>query len=104
MSGGFPEEKPCASCCPRSEATTTFTLLPVFFAQAAVATLTAFVSAGPELPIRAVIVTAFLLAGEPSAVPAVTASADTAAARSALQHAIRNLRLTFTNIPSLTHT
>src|SRR3954467_9953651 len=63
MSGGLPDAKPWASCCPRSDATMTLTLMPVFFVHADVATLTAFVSAGPELPISAVISVAWVFAG-----------------------------------------
>ena len=61
MSGGLPEAKPWASCCPRSEATITFSWIPVCLVNALAALLTAYVSAGPELPIRAVIVVAFPL-------------------------------------------
>ena len=61
MSGGLPEAKPWASCCPRSEATTTFSWIPVCLVNALAALLTANVSAGPELPIRAVSVVAFPL-------------------------------------------
>src|SRR3954447_4517385 len=75
MSGGLPDAKPWASCCPRSDATMTLTLMPVLFVHAAVATLTAFVSAGPELPISAVSSVAWLFAGEPYAVAAATAHA-----------------------------
>ena len=71
MSGGLPDAKPWASCCPRSEATTTFTLMPVCFVKALAALLTAKVSAGPELPISAVSVVAWLLVGEPTAAPTV---------------------------------
>src|SRR6478752_6360927 len=77
MSGGLPDAKPWASCCPRSDATMTLTLMPVFFVHADVATLTAFVSAGPELPISAVSPVAWLFAGDPLAVAAATAIAQT---------------------------
>src|SRR6478672_1509320 len=91
MSGGFPDAKPCASCCPRSEATITLTLLPVCLLQAAAALFTANVSAGPELPIRAVSVTALLRVGAPRAAPtAMTGSASR-------QRAFRMLRCAFTN-------
>src|SRR3954447_198253 len=98
MSAGLPEAKPWASCCPRSDATITFTLLPVCLLQAAAALFTANVSAGPELPIRAVIVTALLRVGAPRAAPTATASAQIAMAGSAIrQRAIRMLRCAFTN-------
>src|SRR4051795_8532771 len=77
MSAGFPDAKPCASCWPRSEATMTLTWIPVRFDQACAALLTAKVSAGPELPINAVIVVALVLAVEPRAAPTATASAPT---------------------------
>src|SRR3954447_11562522 len=97
MSGGLPEEKPWASCCPRSEATITLTLLPVCLLQAAAALFTANVSAGPELPIRAVMVTALLRVGEPRAAPTATASAQTVTTTSATrQRAIRFFRCAFT--------
>src|SRR4051795_6459203 len=103
MSGGLPEEKPWASCCPRSEATITLTLLPVCLLQAAAALFTANVSAGPELPIRAVTVTALLRVGEPRAAPTATASAQTVTTTSATrQRAIRVFRCAFTKrSPSL---
>ena len=63
MSGGLPDAKPWASCCPRSDATMTLTLMPDLRDHAAVATLTAFVSAGPELPIIAVSVVSWLVRG-----------------------------------------
>src|SRR5919198_1053062 len=98
MSGGLPDAKPWASCWPRSEATTTLTLLPVCLLHAAAALLTANVSAGPELPISAVSVTALLFAGEARAAPTVTASAPTVMTASATrQRAIRVLRCAFTN-------
>src|SRR5437868_7042470 len=98
MSGGLPDAKPCASCCPRFEATITSTLLPVCLLHAAAALLTAKVSAGPELPIRAVRVTALLFAGEPRAAPTVTASAQTAMSGTAIrQRGIRMFRCAFTN-------
>src|SRR3954463_11885480 len=99
MSGGFPDEKPWASCCPRSEATMTFTLIPVFFDHAAVATLTAFVSAGPELPIRAVRVVSWLLAGEPRAGPAAIATAQTATIRNTSRQRFRVFQWNFKVIP-----
>src|SRR3954454_17192720 len=103
MSGGLPEEKPWASCCPRSDATITLTLLPVCLLQAAAALFTANVSAGPELPIRAVIVTALLRVGEPRAAPTATASAQTVTTASATrQRAIRVFRCAITKrSPSL---
>src|SRR3954452_15205929 len=103
MSGGLPEEKPWASGCPRSEATITLTLLPVCLLQAAAALFTANVSAGPELPIRAVMVTALLRVGEPRAAPTATASAQTVTTTSATrQRAIRIFRCAFTKrSPSL---
>src|SRR5262245_47959277 len=63
MSGGFPEAKPWASCCPRSEATITFTSMPVCFVNAFAAPVTAKVSAGPELPISAGSGVAWLFVG-----------------------------------------
>src|SRR6476659_10705945 len=97
MSGGFPEAKPCASCCPRAEATTTFTWIPVCFVTALAALLTANVSAGPELPIRAVSVVALPLWREPRAVPAVSASAATMTSKSAARgREVRLFRCAFT--------
>src|SRR5919204_804903 len=104
MSGGLPDEKPWASCCPRSEATTTFTLIPLFLDHEEVATLTAFVSAGPELPIKAVISPALACDGEPVAVVAATADAPTvttASASAACRRAIRVFRCVFTRSPLL---
>ena len=46
MSGGFPEAKPWASCWLKSEATITFTSMPVCFVNAFAAPLIAKVSAG----------------------------------------------------------
>src|SRR3954451_1046778 len=83
MSGGLPEAKPCASCWPRSEATTTLTWMPVRLLHALAALLTANVSAGPELPIRAVMVVALLDPGDAIAAPTATARAQTAATTSA---------------------
>src|SRR3954463_6659001 len=83
MSGGLPEAKPCASCWPRSEATTTLTWMPVRLLHAFAALLTAKVSAGPELPIRAVMVVALLDPGDAIAAPTATARAQTAATTSA---------------------
>src|SRR6516164_5584694 len=83
MSGGLPDAKPWASCCPRSDATMTLTLMPVFFSNADAATLTAFVSAGPEVPISAVSSVAWLFAGDPYAVAAATATAPTVTDKSA---------------------
>src|SRR5882757_1308595 len=99
MSGGFPDAKPWASCCPRSEATITLTLIPDFFDHAAVATLTAFVSAGPELPIRAVSVVSWLLAGEPRAVPAATATAQTTTNGNTSRERFRAFQWNFKVIP-----
>src|SRR4029077_8246833 len=97
MSGGLPEAKPWASCCPRSDATITLTLLPVCLLQAAAALFTANVSAGPELPIRAVMVTACVRAGAPTAAPTATASAQTVTTVSARrQRATRVFRFAIT--------
>src|SRR3954469_6127465 len=83
MSGGLPDAKPWASCWPRSDATMTLTLMPVFFDHAPVATWTAFVSAGPELPISAVSSVAWVFVGDPYAVAAATATAQTATDKNA---------------------
>ncbi len=97
MSGGLPEAKPWANCCPRSEATTTLTGIPVRLVNALAALLTAYVSAGPELPMRAVSVFAFPLCWEPRAVPAVTASAATMTSMStARERAMRVFECAFT--------
>src|SRR6476619_3090648 len=102
MSGGLPDAKPWASCCPRSEATITLTLLPVCLLQAAAALLTANVSAGPELPISAVTVTAWLRVGEARAAPTATASAQTVTTASATrQRALQFFRCAFTSEISL---
>jgi hypothetical protein len=50
--------------------------MPGFFDHAAAATLTAFDSAGPELPTSMVSSFAWLFAGAPNAVPAATAQAQ----------------------------
>ena len=92
MSGGFPEAKPWASCCPRSEATITFTSMPVCFVNAFAAPLTAKVSAGPELPISAVSVVAWLFVGEPRAAPTATASALTVTTANKNQRRLRVVR------------
>src|SRR3954451_11074431 len=83
MSAGLPDAKPCASCWPRSDATTTFTWMPVRLVNALAALLTANVSAGPELPIRAVRVVALPDTGDAMAAPTATASAQTATTTSA---------------------
>src|SRR3954466_13639700 len=101
MSGGLPDAKPCASCCPRSEATMTLTLMPVFFDHAAVATLTAFVSAGPELPISAVSSVAWLFDGEPYAVPTATAHAQTPTDNNMSRRRFPAFQWNFKVIPSL---
>src|SRR4051794_19967950 len=88
MSGGFPDAKPWASCWPRSDATTTLTGIPVFFDHAFAALLTANVSAGPDVPIRAVIVVADALPREPSAALAVRASAEMMTAASAVRQRV----------------
>src|SRR5690348_2781132 len=100
MSGGLPDAKPCASCWPRSDATTTFTWIPDCLDQALAAFLTAKVSAGPELPISAVSVVALLRAGEPSATPAVMARAATVTAASeSRQRTVRKVRSGCTKYP-----
>src|SRR5215472_4608055 len=83
MSGGLPDAKPWASCCPISDATMTLTLMPVRFDHADVATLTAFVSAGPELAIIAVTSPAWGFAGDPYAIVAATAAVQTATDKNA---------------------
>src|SRR3954451_24711939 len=71
--------------------------MPVCLVDALAALLTANVSAGPELPIRAVIVEAFAFSRPPRATPAVSASAATMTATSdARQRAGRVIRCTFT--------
>jgi hypothetical protein len=61
----------------------TLTLMPVLFVHADVATLTAFVSAGPELPISAVSSVAWVFAGDPDATVAATAAVQTATDKNA---------------------
>src|SRR5215831_4982048 len=73
----------------------TLTLMPVFFSNAPAATLTAFVSAGPELPISAVSSVAWGLAGDPDATVAATAAAKTVTDRNA-----RRFQWSFKVIPS----
>jgi hypothetical protein len=75
--------------------------MPVCLVNACAAFLTAYVSAGPELPIKAVSVVAWLLRDEPSAVPAVRASAATMMITStALERAMRGFRCGFTTSSS----
>src|ERR1051326_7040636 len=96
MSGGLPDAKPWASCCPRSDATMTWTLMPVLFVHADVATLTAFVSAGPELPISAVSSVAWVFVEDPLA---VAATAATARAHSAADKNATRFQWNFKVIP-----
>src|SRR5690242_7533491 len=99
MSAGLPDANPWASCWPRSDATITFAVLPVCFDQARAALLTAKVSAGPELPISAVIVIpALWLCCPATATPVVRASAATATTSVATcQRTPRVVRCAFTS-------
>src|SRR3954471_17740171 len=99
MSGGLPDAKPCESCWPRSEATTTFTWMPVRLLHALAALLTPKASAGPELPIRAVMVVALLDPGDAIAAPTATARAQTATTTSATRQ--RALLVSRTSCTSL---
>jgi hypothetical protein len=64
-----------------------------------VATLTAFVSAGPELPISAVSVVSLVFAGAPKAVPAATATAQTVSSSNPSRRRFRVFEWSFNVIP-----
>ena len=78
MSGGLPEAKPWANCCPRSDATTTFNWMANCVVDALAAALWPCLLRGAGAPqIGAVTVSASLRWREPKAAPAVMASAPT---------------------------